>query len=141
LALLKDGDILFARSGATVGKTFKYKDSWGKCCYAGYLIKMTPDKKKILPDFLYYFVQSNSYTEWKDSIFWQATIQNISAEKYKNFIVCYPALEVQKEIVAFLDRETAKIDDITKKVETQIGKLQEYRQALISNAVTGKIKV
>lgn len=139
--LLEDGDILFARSGATVGKTFRYKKSWGKCCYAGYLIKMTPDKKKIFPEFLYYFVQSHSYIEWKDSIFWQSTIQNISAEKYKNFIVCYPKIEEQKKIADFLDRETAKIDEMMKKVGTQIEKLQEYRQALISNVVTGKVMV
>lgn len=139
--LLKDGDILFARSGATVGKTFRYKTSWGKCCYAGYLIKMTPNQRKISSEFLYYFVQSNNYIEWKDSIYWQATIQNISAEKYKNFIVCFPILEIQKEIVNFLDRETMKIDNISKRVESQIEKLQEYRQALITSAVTGKIMV
>jgi type I restriction enzyme, S subunit len=37
--LLKDGDILLARSGATVGKSFIYDPTWGKACYAGYLIK------------------------------------------------------------------------------------------------------
>lgn len=134
--LLEDGDILFARSGATVGKTFRYKPSWGKCCYAGYLIKMTPNQKQILSEFLYYFVQSNSYTQWKDSIFWQATIPNISAEKYKNFIVCFPDLEVQKDIVVFLDHETTKIDEVVKKKENLIKLFKEKRQALIARAIS-----
>jgi type I restriction enzyme S subunit len=40
LYLLKSGDILFARSGATVGKSFMYHESWGRACYAGYLIRL-----------------------------------------------------------------------------------------------------
>ena len=52
-----------------------------------------------------------------------------------------PPVEVQKEIVKVLKSKTAKIDEMMKKVEMQIEKLQEYRQALITNAVTGKIMV
>lgn len=37
--LLKEGDLLFARSGATSGKTFLYNEDWGVCAYAGYLIR------------------------------------------------------------------------------------------------------
>ncbi|MFH1990720.1 MAG: restriction endonuclease subunit S [Patescibacteria group bacterium] len=60
------------------------------------------------------------------------------------FVDCYlpiPVINEQKQIVSFLDRETAKIDGMMKKVETQIEKLQEYRQALITSAVTGKIMI
>ena len=42
--LLAEGDLLFARSGATVGKTFKYHPSWGKAAYAGYLIRARPGR-------------------------------------------------------------------------------------------------
>ena len=52
-----------------------------------------------------------------------------------------PPIKDQKDICNFLDRETTKIDEMMKKVETQIEKLQEYRQALITSAVTGKIMV
>jgi len=59
----------------------------------------------------------------------------------KDFSLGVPRIDEQKKIVAFLDRETAKIDGMMKKVEMQIEKLQEYRQALITSAVTGKIMV
>ncbi len=45
--LLDEGDLLFARSGATVGKTFRYKPSWGAAAYAGYLIRARFKKERI----------------------------------------------------------------------------------------------
>lgn len=52
-----------------------------------------------------------------------------------------PPMEEQQRIVAFLDRETARIDALIEKVEKSIELLREYRTALISAAVTGKIDV
>ncbi|NLF42484.1 MAG: hypothetical protein GX587_07295 [Bacteroidales bacterium] len=52
-----------------------------------------------------------------------------------------PPLPEQQAIAAYLDRETAKIDDLSAKVTTVIERLKEYRTALISAAVTGKIDV
>ena len=52
-----------------------------------------------------------------------------------------PSLPEQQAIVDYLDRETAKLDRMTEKVEAAIEKLQEYRTALITAAVTGKIDV
>ncbi len=80
--LLTEGDILFARSGATVGKTFLYQESWGKAAYAGYLIKASIDTEKIEPRFVNYFTYSTFYWQWISSMTIQATIQNVSAEKY-----------------------------------------------------------
>jgi type I restriction enzyme, S subunit len=59
--MLDDGDILFARSGATVGKTFIYCKSWGAACFAGYLIRFRCDRAKVLPRFLFYFTQGSDY--------------------------------------------------------------------------------
>ncbi len=75
--LLKDGDLLFARSGATSGKTFLYQASWGTCAYAGYLIRARMDKKKVLPKFMKYYTTSSCYWQWLSSIYIQATIQNV----------------------------------------------------------------
>ncbi len=56
-------------------------------------------------------------------------------------VVLIPPLCEQTGIAAFLDRETAKIDALVAKIETAIERLQEYRTALITAAVTGKIDV
>ncbi len=70
-----------------------------------------------------------------------SAVPGLAREKVYTTMIGLPFGIDQKEMVVFLDRETAKIDEMVKKVETQIEKLQEYRQALITNAVTGKIKV
>ncbi|NUO10407.1 MAG: restriction endonuclease subunit S [Candidatus Brocadia sp.] len=55
--------------------------------------------------------------------------------------ICLPPLFEQRIIADFLDRETAKIDKLIEKIERQIELLKEYRQSLITSAVTGKIDV
>ena len=79
-ALLKDGDLLFARSGASVGKTYLYKQLPNGACYAGYLIKARFNKHVVNPQYVYYFTKSQQYENWKNATYIQATIQNISAE-------------------------------------------------------------
>lgn len=139
--ILDDGDVLFARSGATVGKSFLYRLSWGQCCYAGYLIRARIDRSKMTDDFFRYFSSSRAYWDQIFSSLIQATIQNMSAEKYANLWLRVPPLGEQRGIVSFLDRETARIDALVAKVNEAIERLKEYRIALISAAVTGKIDV
>ena len=55
--------------------------------------------------------------------------------------LCLPPLHEQQEIVTFLDRETAKLDELVAEAQHAIALLQERRTALISAAVTGKIDV
>jgi restriction endonuclease S subunit len=52
-----------------------------------------------------------------------------------------PPLPEQNEIVAYLDRKVAQIDKMKAAELTQINKLKEYKQRLISDVVTGKVKV
>ena len=137
--LLREGDLLFARSGATAGKTFLYRSNWGVCAYAGYLIRARLDFNVVHPEFVRYFTASASYWQWLSAVFIQATIQNVSAEKYANLMITQPALVEQRAIVSFLNRETHKIDLLARKVQRSIAILKERRAALITAAVTGQI--
>ncbi|CAM1343860.1 restriction endonuclease subunit S [Tenacibaculum amylolyticum] len=140
--LLENGDILFARSGATVGKTFQFKNYKKPACFAGYLIKASLDSTKAISDFIYFFTKSNSYENWKNSIFNQATIQNIGADKYAMLELALPQkINEQQEIVDYIEEQLAIINAKQKKTTTLIKLLTEYRTALISEVVTGKIKV
>ena len=134
--LLNEGDLLFARSGATVGKSVMYSRSWGPCCFAGYLIRARPDERKVLPQFLRYFCESTLYWQHIASEQIQATIQNVSAERYGNLPVPMPDLTGQVAIVRFLDKETAQIDALIAKQEQLIATLREDRTATITHAVT-----
>lgn len=139
--ILRDKDVLFARSGGTVGKTFIYEEKYGKCAFAGYLIKAECDKKKLLARFLSYYTQSSIYELWKNSIFIQATIQNIGATKYSNMEMVVHSIEEQKNIVSYLDDKCAKIDKLIALKQSKIEKLQEYKKSLIYEYVTGKKEV
>ncbi|MBI2473999.1 restriction endonuclease subunit S [Candidatus Uhrbacteria bacterium] len=134
--ILQDGDLLFARSGATAGKPFMYREFDGVSCFAGYLIRFVPNKDKLFPRFLDFVSQSAYYESWKNSIFIQATIQNISADKYKEFLIPIPSTDDQKRIADFLDEKTVVIDEVVKKKKKQIELLKEKRDALITQAVT-----
>jgi len=139
--LLKEGDLLLARSGATVGKSFYYEPCWGRAAYAGYLIRARFNPARMMPRFVNYFTNSQQYWQWLSSSFIQATIQNVSAEKYANLIVPVPPVDEQAEIVVYLDGMWKRLNDLTRKVGGSIEQLMNYRSALISAAVTGKIDV
>lgn len=134
---LENGDILFARSGATSGKSFFYDDSYGKCCFAGYLIRFRADGRKANSRFLYYYTLTRAYELWTQEIFIQATIQNISAEKYDNLVFAIPSsLDEQKRIVEYLDSKCSEIDTLIAAKEKTNTLLRERRQSIIYEAVT-----
>ena len=136
--LLKKGDILFARSGATVGKTFIFWNYEGIACFAGYLIKARPNLDVINPIYLYLYTKSNAYENWKNSIFNQSTIQNIGADKYCDLEVPMPKISEQTKIVSYIEIQTQCIDTTIGKIEQEIDLIKEYRTSLINEVVTGK---
>lgn len=140
-APLKEGDILLARSGATVGKSFLFTNYAGQACYAGYLVKARAATHLIHPQFLYLYTKSISYQSWKNLIFTQATIQNISATKYASLEIPVPNISEQLDILCFLDDELKQIDSIESLIENQITTLTNYRKSLIHECVTGKRRI
>lgn len=134
--LLKDGDILFARSGATVGKTFLYKSIYGPAVYAGYLVKYRLDLTKCSSEFIYYCTKSKEFETWLKYTIIEATIENISGEKYANLPLPLPSLTQQNKIVDYLDQEVAKIDALMEKKIQLITILEEKKKAVINQAVT-----
>lgn len=139
--LLKDDDILFARSGATVGKTFLYQKKYGESAFAGYLIRAQINKMIALPKYIYYSTLGIGYENWKNSIFTQATIQNIGADKYSVYQVPIPTISEQQEIVEYLNQKCFEIDNAIKDKKEQLDVLEQYKKSLIYEYVTGKKEV
>lgn len=65
----------------------------------------------------------------------------LQADQFLNMRLPQPPVEEQERIAAYLDEKTAKIDSLIADITVQIEKLQKYRQIVIHDAVTGKIKV
>ena len=138
--ILEDNDILFARSGGTVGKAFIYKKKYGRCAFAGYLIR-AQILSNCSPDYVYYYTQSHSYEEWKRQIFIQATIQNIGADRYSLMELPVPPLNEQESIASFLDEKCSEIDSLIGIKQAKIEELKEYMKSVIYEYVTGKKEV
>ena len=129
--LLEENDFLIARSGNTVGKTFLYKESFGKCIFAGYLVKYKLDTKKIIPEYLLYYTKSPLFKAWiqnNQRIFGQP---NINGQEFLNSDIIIPEFEVQETIVKNVRQIRDKIN--TKKQESQ--KMTMLAKKLFEEAV------
>jgi type I restriction enzyme, S subunit len=138
---LRGGDLLLTRSGATVGKSLLWQEKWGPACFAGYLIRARPDPHRVVPDYLAYFVRSSRYWDEIRLTTIQATIANVSAERYGDFRVPLPSLGEQVSIVRRLDVVRQLVQAFSQVMTSQVDVLLERRQALISAAVTGQLEI
>ncbi len=134
--ILKDGDLLFVRSGANVGKTFRYREEWGPACFTSYLVRLRPDRRQILPDYLYYYTQGGAFQHQVRTGTVQATIANLSADRYGEFAVPLPPLVEQRAIIEFLEQRTRVISSLARTIRLHIARLREYRSSLVVELVT-----
>ncbi|EFA68245.1 restriction endonuclease subunit S [Cylindrospermopsis raciborskii] len=91
--------------------------------------------------FLFFQLIAEGFIDQVNSFTYGTKMPRVGPEQITNLFIPLPPLPEQQAIAQFLDRETAKIDTLVAKTRTSIEKLKEYRTALISAAVTGKIDV
>ena len=91
--------------------------------------------------YLLWLLLSSQFTGWSVLEADRVAMPKINRDTLCELRMPAPPMDEQQIIADFLDRETAKIDQLIAKVETAIERLQEYRSALITAAVTGKIDV
>jgi type I restriction enzyme S subunit len=103
--VLNDNDILFARSGATVGKCYLHKSENVNyiAFFAGYMIRIVVDANRILPDFLFFYTQTEAYRRWVQAIQRAAGQPNINAEEYRSLPIPLPPITKQREIVQYIN--------------------------------------
>ena len=129
---LEVGDILFARTGATVGKTLVYKKEFGECVFAGYLIRYRTNPNIVLPKFLFYFTHSTDYYEWVKINQAAAAQPNISAQKYNGLVINYPKdIAEQQTIVSTLDSLKSKVDRLQANYEKISAECDALKQAIL----------
>lgn len=125
--LLQEGDLLFARSGATVGKSYLHNDSFGDAIYAGYMIRFRINQDQAFPRYVFYYTRTPQYKMWVESKQNVVAQPNINAKQYGNELsIPLPPLETQKQIAAILD-EADKLRQLNKQL---ISKYDELTQSL-----------
>ncbi|WKA47782.1 restriction endonuclease subunit S [Geobacillus zalihae] len=133
---LNEGDILFARSGATVGKTYLHSEKNGYCIFAGYLIRFVPDTSKINPKFLFHFTRTQYYKQWVMSKQNTVAQPNINAKQYGEelFIIC-PPLELQNRFAKIVEEIEAEKELLQKSMV----ELQNNFNSLMQRAFKGEL--
>ena len=129
---LKDGDILFARTGATVGKTLIYLKAYGECLYAGYLIRYRVKHDIMLPKYLFHFTHSNKYNKWVKSNLVEGAQPNINAQKYNSLSIPVLSVEEQSHIVSILDTFEASIQNLEAQLKEREKQYEYYRNKLLT---------
>lgn len=134
-----DGEaILTAGDGVGVGKVFHYAN--GKFDYHQRVYKVS-NFKGVIGRYIFYYMQINFHKE-VIRISAKSTVDSLRLPMLQNFPVCLPNQEdEQTAIVQHIEVETARIDAKITKTQRIIELQKEYRTALISEVVTGKIKV
>jgi type I restriction enzyme S subunit len=122
---VKVGDLLFARTGASVGKTYLYRNSDGVLYFAGFLIRF--HIKDAIPAFVYLNTQTSKYNKWIKVMSMRSGQPGINAEEYKSFQIKLPCLEEQQKIVSFLSNIDSKIESTTQ----QINQTQTFKKGLL----------
>lgn len=139
--VLKAGDVLFNRtnSAAHVGKTSIF-DGKMPAIFAGYLIRVTPDPKKLTPQFLNHFLNSNVAREYGRSVMGTSVNQaNISGSRLKGYTIRYPSLERQAELADELDQLKAEVKILQSHYRVKLADLDALRQSLLQKAFAGEL--
>ena len=88
--LLEPGDIVFARTGASVGKSYLYDAEDGNLVFAGFLIRISPDPKSLVPGFLSFYAQSGSYWNWVKAHSQRSGQPGINAREFASLPIQIP---------------------------------------------------
>lgn len=136
--LLKKWDLVFARTGATVGKSFLIRDDVSNAVFASYLIRVRLLENS-MARYLGYFFKSPRY--WQQVTEFSAGIgqPNVNGSKLKNLRVPVAPLAEQKRIADKLDSLLPRVDACRERLDQVSLILKRFRQSVLAAAMTGKL--
>ena len=137
---IKKGDIVFSRVGSIgrIAPCTEREEGW---LISGQMLRLRILNPRLHDRFAAYAFGSSTLLTFVELHSVGSTRESINTEILRNMPVPIPTFDEQRAIAAFLDRETERIGALICKVKDSIEKLREYRTALISAAVTGKIDI
>lgn len=133
--LVKENDILFARTGASVGKTYLYDSGDGKLYFAGFLIRVNVARASA--SYVYFWTFTEKYNKWTKTMSMRSGQPGINAQEYRSFTIQLPPLPEQTaiaEVLSTADREISLLQE-----EIQAWELK--KKALMQLLLTGIVRV
>lgn len=137
--LIKKDDLLVALTGGTIGKTSIYNKD--EEIYLNQRVGIVRPNNDLDLLYLKFLLASNIFKKNIELFCIGGAQPNIGKNEIGNISFAFPNKADQHEIASYLENKTVIYDETMKHAERSIEKLLEFKSALISNAVTGKIKV
>lgn len=141
---LKSGDFLIARRSLVFegsGKSVKIGDLPEPHLFESSMIRIRPTQPEKYSGFLSYFFQSPICRAFFLSITKQVTISGIDSQQLKDVTIPLPPPDEAAKVWSYCDALHTEIENVSNSVHTSMHKLREYRSALITAAVTGKMEI
>ncbi len=134
---LNEGDLVLARTGASVGKSYLYNPKDGPLVFAGFLIRISPNPENLQPTFLAYYLQSKYYWNWVATMSIRSGQPGINGKEYGELQLPLPPLSEQRAIAEAL----SDIDGLLNALDALIAKKQAIKQATMQQLLTGKTRL
>ena len=136
--VFKNGDVLFGKLRPYLAKV--YSPEFDGVC-SGEFLTLIPKQEKILSKFLFYKLISKDFIKVVDDSTYGTKMPRANWQFIGNQVIKYPSLQIQQDIIKKLDLQNELFSRVVQQVEKSIELLQEFKSSLISNVVTGKIRV
>jgi type I restriction enzyme S subunit len=135
---LDEGDLVFARTGASVGKSYLYDADDGELVFAGFLIRIRPNKDKLDPHYLMHYSHSKPYWNWIRVNSMRTGQPGINGREYASLpIPLSSRLSEQFAIASALNDMGDEIDAIG----ANLAKARQIKQGMMQELLTGRIRL
>ncbi|MDD4404054.1 MAG: restriction endonuclease subunit S [Parabacteroides sp.] len=131
---LSEGDLVFARTGASVGKSYLYNKSDGNLYFAGFLIRFTILNEN--PYFIYAQTLKESFNKWVQLMSMRSGQPGINAEEYKTLPIFLPSFPEQTKIASFLTAVDEKLTQLKKKKTL----LEQYKKGIMQKLFSQELR-
>ncbi len=131
---LEDGDLVFARTGASVGKTYLYNSKDGRLVFAGFLIRITTNPIILNSTYFFYFTQTTQYWNWIKTNSMRTGQPGVNGKEYRDMTLSIPEVKEQEMIAGCLNDMDAEIEQL----ERQLSKYKQLKTGMMQELLTGK---
>lgn len=135
--LLREGDLVLARTGASVGKSYLYDPSDDDLVFAGFLIRVTPILEQLSPAYLAYYLQTKRYWIWVATASVRSGQPGINGKEYGKLTLPLPPPPEQRAIAEAL----SDVDGLLEALEALIAKKRAIKQGAMQQLLTGKTRL
>jgi type I restriction enzyme S subunit len=135
--LLRDGDVVFARTGATVGKSYLYRPADGPLVFAGFLIRIRTNPSQLIPSYLAAYASTRQYWNWVRKMSTRSGQPGLNGSEYQQLPLPQPTVEEQEAIVDVLGNADREIELLNQEQNL----LVRQQAGVMEKLLSGRTKV